>query len=700
MQSTSHDKEERLQAQLEAPTKWVERRSDQLVDVSGEHAWWQVDQQIRMPMLLSDDVAVEASVDDYILSIGFFAKKRFPDLVVSDATKTVVPIVERNERAKILTDVLIGRFQTLLDADGAVPHAKYVEAISVIRFYIERIVVSPEGIARQAYAQLEQFTTRFAALRECLTSDTVLENLNSLVSAGHILVWVRAKPGERILLSYTYSQKSSYPTLRETLNVGTRLGPKRIWLLVRWLLMELGMVAAPLRVKLAGANHAASFYFMVSPPVGTKIEAIYWHQIVPKHSAIVPADAPKWTLGDPERPRIPSNLHRRELLPHESANAVLACHSSDCLARQQGGASVDVRIASSSLLIPVLSVATLCCVCWLGRAKVQSLENLVPWLAVIPGALLGLVSQQSSKLSFRLSRTIRYLLLTVSVLSVLFSVSFLLNSKKKDYINADLMNGLLSFVSVVSLFVLVRAMTRRTYSPGSATNGAAVTSYIDVREFRSRMRLAAFLTLLTSLIVATRLSGADDALERQIPHSATVFWRGRMTIFADLSSVEVILAAVLVLSILLFLGGRRTTSLKVSAGYGIAVAATALVKALVRRLRPSQLANPNLVKTFDYSFPSGHAMATSYLLVVCLYLTRRRTRLSMSLMSVGMLVLGVVGVQRLMSGEHWASDVLAGWSIGLLSAVMVLTVLEGWLSSVFGSKSRLRRAGGVSEPAK
>ena len=90
------------------------------------------------------------------------------------------------------------------------------------------------------------------------------------------------------------------------------------------------------------------------------------------------------------------------------------------------------------------------------------------------------------------------------------------------------------------------------------------------------------------------------------------------------------------------------------------------------RLRPDE--HPHLVNVHNLSFPSGHsANAMMVYVAMALMLGEGDRRL---LWLVAALLLSVlIGLSRMMLGVHWPSDVLAGWSFGLLWAMLL-----GWLS--------------------
>lgn len=78
------------------------------------------------------------------------------------------------------------------------------------------------------------------------------------------------------------------------------------------------------------------------------------------------------------------------------------------------------------------------------------------------------------------------------------------------------------------------------------------------------------------------------------------------------------------------------------------------------------------------SFPSGHAADTTALtiglaIVLAVALARRPAE-RVALFGAATVVSVAVGLSRLVLGVHWPTDVLAGWAIGLATAVVIGTL--------------------------
>ena len=99
-----------------------------------------------------------------------------------------------------------------------------------------------------------------------------------------------------------------------------------------------------------------------------------------------------------------------------------------------------------------------------------------------------------------------------------------------------------------------------------------------------------------------------------------------------------------------------------------------------------------------YGFPSGHAAAAAAVCGVAAWLiaSRRRSWTGWVATWAGAAVIaGVVGISRIYLGVHWTTDVLGGWSFGVL---WMGVVISGW--AYFGSNGgfRPRSAAGEGEP--
>ena len=97
-----------------------------------------------------------------------------------------------------------------------------------------------------------------------------------------------------------------------------------------------------------------------------------------------------------------------------------------------------------------------------------------------------------------------------------------------------------------------------------------------------------------------------------------------------------------------------------------------LGKRWVARPRPALW--PHLVDATSYSFPSGHALASASLWPVLAWIVSRRASPArrQAALALSVVVAWFVGVGRLYLGVHWPTDVLVGWALGAVQALVAI----------------------------
>jgi undecaprenyl-diphosphatase len=151
--------------------------------------------------------------------------------------------------------------------------------------------------------------------------------------------------------------------------------------------------------------------------------------------------------------------------------------------------------------------------------------------------------------------------------------------------------------------------------------------------------------------------------------------------FTALGSTGVL--TVMVLAIAGFLAMTRKAHaaafVLVSVGGGVAVSQA--MKWVFGRPRPELV--PHGAEVYTASFPSGHSMmsAVVYLTLGAL-LARTQSDLAVKsyVLVIAIVLPALVGVSRVYLGVHWPTDVLAGWSLGGVWALMCWLVMA-WLQT-------------------
>jgi undecaprenyl-diphosphatase len=113
--------------------------------------------------------------------------------------------------------------------------------------------------------------------------------------------------------------------------------------------------------------------------------------------------------------------------------------------------------------------------------------------------------------------------------------------------------------------------------------------------------------------------------------------------------------------------------------FAVSVVGSSLLNAGVKRLiaRPRPFVVPHLATVSNGSFPSGHAMlsATAYLSLAVLtahVMPGELARIYVVAITIAIVV--SIGLSRIYLGVHWPSDVLGGWCLGAVWALLFSVV--------------------------
>jgi undecaprenyl-diphosphatase len=101
------------------------------------------------------------------------------------------------------------------------------------------------------------------------------------------------------------------------------------------------------------------------------------------------------------------------------------------------------------------------------------------------------------------------------------------------------------------------------------------------------------------------------------------------------------------------------------------LAVSSLLKACFARPRPDVV--PHLSLVYSSSFPSGHSMMSAIVYLTLGTLLARmavRRPLKVYFLTLAVILTGLVGCSRVYMGVHYPTDVLAGWTAGLVWATL------------------------------
>lgn len=104
------------------------------------------------------------------------------------------------------------------------------------------------------------------------------------------------------------------------------------------------------------------------------------------------------------------------------------------------------------------------------------------------------------------------------------------------------------------------------------------------------------------------------------------------------------------------------------------------LKLVVGRPRPALW--PRLILVTSTSFPSGHALAAAtFFPLLARTWTRERPREKWAARAAAAAFALFIGFGRLYLGVHWPSDVLAGWTLGIMQTALAIAIRSGSSSS-------------------
>jgi membrane-associated phospholipid phosphatase len=166
----------------------------------------------------------------------------------------------------------------------------------------------------------------------------------------------------------------------------------------------------------------------------------------------------------------------------------------------------------------------------------------------------------------------------------------------------------------------------------------------------------------------------DVSLERSIQ---SVSWGPLVTVFNWfdwLEGTRQYYAGIGVILLVAAVNWRNTPLIVVAAASTLIYT---LVELMIKRPRPAEDLVHVIRHTGSFSFPSGHIVFFSWvlvLLVVCLAVGRLPRPFLIASWVVAALVLLIACIGRIYLGEHWPSDVFAGLALGLGWTALALSV--------------------------
>jgi undecaprenyl-diphosphatase len=212
------------------------------------------------------------------------------------------------------------------------------------------------------------------------------------------------------------------------------------------------------------------------------------------------------------------------------------------------------------------------------------------------------------------------------------------------------------------------------------------------------MALCVFVVAALSLLVRRRIGFAslDWRVLRAIEHHRTRELMRASRLLAHVGNIETLLVVAVVTAVVLRGRGLRPVLATAPlASLLVAGAFVELMKVTIPRVGPHTYFRGGAQATG--SFPSGHAADTTAfvvaLAIVVAAVWLRRPAERVATFGAAAAIAGAVGVSRLVLGVHWPTDVLAGWAVGLGTAVVIATLAVIATDRPSFTTTRTREAG-------
>jgi hypothetical protein len=258
---------------------------------TGGHQWTR-HIQVRIPA-----TSPETEMQWRVVSLGAYARRRFPDFRVENAAGEQLSLVTREQHGHALTQSTINKLLAALPETAGVALEKALpHSLAYRRFWIALyafFTTSGELSADERAATTSELTTLCSDfLAECSLSeeeclahrDGFMNEVVELLDITRYLCWMQASPGDVLDVRVTYTtldprRRLGRGTFAERLAVlweglaEPRVTRWKVW--ADWY-RQFGLAPLNYEFSVPGSVHAGSYYFTVEPPPGTSVTYLDW----------------------------------------------------------------------------------------------------------------------------------------------------------------------------------------------------------------------------------------------------------------------------------------------------------------------------------------------------------------------------------------------------------------------------------------
>jgi membrane-associated phospholipid phosphatase len=192
------------------------------------------------------------------------------------------------------------------------------------------------------------------------------------------------------------------------------------------------------------------------------------------------------------------------------------------------------------------------------------------------------------------------------------------------------------------------------------------------------LALAAFIVIMAVFTYVAREVIEGETLPKDthlllfINSFSNAFLDKTMIIITTLGDVSAVLTLTVAVLVILYWKKRWQAFALLLFSMAGAAGLNIILKLIFERQRPHLW--DLLIHESTYSFPSGHAMLTTSLVLV-LVIIMWHTKWRWSVIALGALYVVAVGFSRMYLGVHYPTDVFAGWCIATIWVIVVASTL-------------------------
>lgn len=186
--------------------------------------------------------------------------------------------------------------------------------------------------------------------------------------------------------------------------------------------------------------------------------------------------------------------------------------------------------------------------------------------------------------------------------------------------------------------------------------------------------LIIFFCLQTMLVLSNSITAFESNIYEMIIKLMSPTITNAMTMVSDIGSVTAV--TVIIIIMVLLPRTRRTLGFPVLAAVSASVLLNHLLKSIIARPRPDIMW---LVDETGYGFPSGHSMNNAALYMVLALIVWRQVKCVRARILITIFLAAMpffIGISRIYLGVHNVADVLAGWAMGAVCALIADTLWQ------------------------